>query len=313
MGLDEPVRTSDPIITAARPAAMNVLSLFSGIGGLDLGLDRAGMNTVGQVELDPYCRRVLAKHWPEVPRHDDVRTATDWWAARPVRPRVDVVAGGFPCQGHSVAGRQRGTADERWGWPWYRDVVSALKPGWVVIENVPNLVRTGLVDVLEDLAALGFDAWWNRVPAAALGAPHLRWRLFVVAAHPERVQLRHEPGWGGWPGWADQAVTGHDGAAWSVANPGSEGWGPAGVADARAGAAATGLWATEPRGRCGGVDTGAWAAEPGVARVAHGVPGGVDRRRALGNAALPQVAEYVGRLVMAASGCLRALPMAVSL
>jgi DNA (cytosine-5)-methyltransferase 1 len=286
-----------------------VLSLFSGIGGFDLGLERAGMTTVGQVELDPYCRQVLAKHWPEVPRHDDVRTAADWWRSA-VRPRVDLVAGGFPCQGHSVAGRQRGTGDERWGWPWYRDVVTALEPGWVLIENVPNLVRTGLVDVLADLARLGFDAWWNRVPAAALGAPHLRWRLFVIAAHPERVELRHEPGWGGWPLWADQTVVGHDGAAWALADPGSESRRPARVADTGAGAAAPGLRPAEPRGRGSGTDVGAWATESGVARVAHGVPAGVDRRRTLGNAVVPQVAEYVGRMVIATAS--RPQPTTVS-
>lgn len=276
---------------------MNVLSLFSGIGGLELGLERAGMSVVGQVELDEFCRRVLAKHWPEVPRHDDVRTCVEWWRAES-RPRVDLVAGGFPCQGHSIAGRQRGTADERWGWPWFREVVEALEPPLLLIENVPNLVRTGLLDVLEDLAGLGFDAWWNRVPAAAVGAPHLRWRLFVVAAHPERVELRHEPGWGGWPHGADQTVVGHDGATWALANServdGGEGWpGRSPLpGDSRDAVPASGL--DHSAG-----DSGAWAAEPDVARVADGVPRGVDRRRALGNAVVPRVAEYVGRLIMA--------------
>ena len=83
---------------------MNVLSLFSGIGGLELGLERAGMTVVGQVEINPFCRRVLEKHWPEVPRHDDVRTAVEWWLGR-ARPAVDVVCGGFPCQPVSLAGR----------------------------------------------------------------------------------------------------------------------------------------------------------------------------------------------------------------
>ena len=93
---------------------MNVLSLFAGIGGLDLGLERAGMTVVGQVEIEPFCQRVLAKHWPEVPRHDDVRTAVEWWMGG-ARPAVDVVCGGFPCQPFSVAGEGRGVADERWG------------------------------------------------------------------------------------------------------------------------------------------------------------------------------------------------------
>jgi DNA (cytosine-5)-methyltransferase 1 len=113
---------------------LNVLSLFAGIGGLELGLERAGMTTVGQVELDPYCQRVLARHWPEVPRHDDVRTAAVWWLGAP-RPRVDVVCGGFPCQPFSVAGRQLGTADERWGWPWMADVIRTVRPRYVLRAN----------------------------------------------------------------------------------------------------------------------------------------------------------------------------------
>lgn len=279
---------------------MNVLSLFSGIGGLELGLERAGMNVVGQVEIDEFCRRVLAKHWPEVLRHDDVRTAPAWWA-NVVRPRVDGVVGGFPCQGHSVAGKQLGTADERWGWPWYRDVVAAVRPAWVLIENSPNLVRTGLVDVLRDLADLGFDAWWNRVPAAALGAPHLRWRLVLIAAHPARFELRHEPGWPGWTSGEGSPVTGDDGATWALADPhgvdGRQGWpwGPALHGDAGN---------VEPAPRLGLSANGSpqWAAEPDVARVVPGVSSELDRarRRALGNAVVPQVGEYIGRLIMEA-------------
>lgn len=90
---------------------LNVLSLFAGIGGLELGLERAGMNVVGQVEIDPYCVRVLAKHWPDVPRHDDVRTAAEWWLSQE-RPEVDVICGGFPCQPFSTAGLRGGLADE---------------------------------------------------------------------------------------------------------------------------------------------------------------------------------------------------------
>lgn len=114
--------------------SLNVLSLFSGIGGLELGLERAGMTVVGQVEIDPFCQRVLAKHWPEVPRHDNVRTAVDWWGSA-VRPAVDVVVGGFPCQPFSDAGRRRGTADDRWGWPWMADVIRHVRPSYVVVEK----------------------------------------------------------------------------------------------------------------------------------------------------------------------------------
>ena len=131
---------------------MNVLSLFAGIGGLELGLERAGMTVVGQVEIDPYCRRVLAKHWPEVPRHDDVRTAVEWWRGGDPRPVVDLVCGGFPCQPVSVAGQRLAQADPRWLWPAFHTVVRGLRPRYVLVENVPGLLAAGMGDVLGDLA-----------------------------------------------------------------------------------------------------------------------------------------------------------------
>lgn len=114
---------------------LNVLELFAGIGGLSLGLQRAGMRIVGNVEINPYCRAVLARHWPEVPSHDDVRTATTWWRSRP-RPRVDVVAGGYPCQPESLAGKRRGTDDPRWRWPHIANLIDQLRPTYVIGENV---------------------------------------------------------------------------------------------------------------------------------------------------------------------------------
>jgi DNA (cytosine-5)-methyltransferase 1 len=171
---------------------LNTLELFAGIGGLGLGLQRAGMNVVGQVELDPFCRQVLARHWPGVPQHDDVRTAVDWWRGS-VRPPIDVVAGGFPCQPFSPAGRRRGVADERWGWPWMADVVRAVRPRFVLVENSVGLVRddTAFGWMLGDLHELGFDAEWSVVSACSVGAPHTRERLFVLAyAAGQRIEQR---------------------------------------------------------------------------------------------------------------------------
>jgi len=161
---------------------MNVLSLFSGIDGLGLGLERAGMSIVGQVETDPYCRSVLARHWPHVPRHDDVSTFAAWWWQEE-RPHVDLVAGGFPCQPFSIAGLKRGTADERWMWPAMAAVIRQLRPRYVVVENVPALLRdrTAFGWLLGDLAELGFDAEWSLLSACAMGAPHVRERLLLVA------------------------------------------------------------------------------------------------------------------------------------
>jgi len=270
---------------------MNVLSLFSGLGGLDLGLERAGLQIVGNVEIDPFCQRVLAQHWPEEPRHDDVNTAPEWWMSQP-RPHVEVVAGGIPCPGHSIAGRQLGPEDPRWGWPGFRDVLDVTEAPIAIIENSPNLVRTGLDVILRDLAGRGFDAWWFRVPAAASGAPHLRWRLFVVAVQRGRIDFI-------WPELQSRTVTGYDGATWSLADPASEGLalravqgpghrgGPQGHPDALG------------TGGLAGAPHGDWSPEPDVGRVAHGIPDRVDRVKALGNAVVPAVGEYVGHLVLA--------------
>jgi len=159
---------------------VNVLELFAGIGGLGLGLERAGMTVVGQVEIDPFCQRVLAKHWPEVSRHDDVHTATTWWHSRP-RPHVDLVAGGFPCQPASEAGPRLGTDDPRWLWPAMADAVADLRPEWVVWENVPGLLTRGLDIVHADLVRLGYRHRVGWATACAVGAPHTRKRLFGVA------------------------------------------------------------------------------------------------------------------------------------
>jgi DNA (cytosine-5)-methyltransferase 1 len=175
---------------------VNVLSLFSGIGGLELGLERVGMRTVGQVEINQFCQRVLAKHWPEVPRHDDVRTTADWWQTEP-RPRVDVVAGGPPCTPFSPAGLQLGVGDERWGWPWMADVIRAVRPDYVLLENVPGILRhrDAFGTILADLASLGFDAEWDVLTACALGATHRRRRVLLVG-YPSGPGLQglHEPG-----------------------------------------------------------------------------------------------------------------------
>jgi len=153
-------------------------SLFAGIGGIDLGLERAGWACRWQVEIDPFCNRVLAKHWPDVPRYGDIR-AIDWSGVE----RVDLLAGGFPCQPVSVAGKQLAQADERWLWPEFARAIRELRPRLVLVENVPGLLGAhgGFGDVLGDLAALGYDAEWDCIPAAAVGAPHLRYRVYVVA------------------------------------------------------------------------------------------------------------------------------------
>ncbi len=159
-------------------AALTVGSMFSGIGALDLGLEQAGMVTRWQAEVDPYCNRVLARHWPHVPNLGDV-DLIDWSSVE----RVDLIAGGFPCQDVSKASRTReGIDGEKSGlWRCMAAAVRDLRPRFVLVENVAALLTVGWGRVLGDLAALGYDAEWSCLPAAAFGAPHLRDRVYLVA------------------------------------------------------------------------------------------------------------------------------------
>jgi DNA (cytosine-5)-methyltransferase 1 len=168
---------------------MRVLDLFSGIGGFSLGLERAGMTTVAFCEIEPFCRRVLAKHWPGVPCYDDIRTLTaERLAADGIS--VDVICGGFPCQDISVAGKGAGLAGERSGlWRHYARLIGEIRPRFVIVENVAALLSRGLGDVLGDLAALGYDAEWHCIPASAVGAPHRRDRVWIIA-HPHADSVR---------------------------------------------------------------------------------------------------------------------------
>jgi DNA (cytosine-5)-methyltransferase 1 len=280
---------------------MNVLSLFSGIGGLELGLERAGMTTVAQVEIDPYCRRVLAKHWPEVPRHDDVRTAVEWWWGKP-RPPTDLICGGFPCQPISQAGQRLAQQDERWLWPTMAAVVRALRPRYVLVENVADLTARGMGDVLGDLAASGYDAEWDCIPASAVGAPHRRERIFIVAYTDRPAGRITAPIIDG-PGSTSVLRTE---AAGSRRRGGD-------VADADGERLEGSRLPERPRRGAANPNGGRprifgrrpeaceqWLSEPDVGRVAHGIPARLDRLRALGNAVVPQVAEHIGRLILAA-------------
>lgn len=167
---------------------LRVLDLFSGIGGFSLGLERAGMQTVAFCEVDPYCRRVLQSVWPKVKIYDDVKTlSAQHLTADGIS--VDVICGGFPCQDISSAGLRMGIDGARSGlWSEYARLIGELRPRFVIVENVADLCIRGLDRVLGDLAALGYDAQWDCVPAYAVGAPHRRDRLWLVA-YPECERL----------------------------------------------------------------------------------------------------------------------------
>jgi DNA (cytosine-5)-methyltransferase 1 len=172
------------------------LSLFTGIGGLDLAAEWAGFTTVGQCEWADYPTKVLEKHWPDVPRWRDVHdlTAADF-TVRTGLATVDCISGGFPCQPHSVAGKRQASADERDLWPEYRRVVCEIKPRWVVAENVPGIFSSDngqfFRNILRDFAEMGFDVGWATISAASVGAIHRRERVAIVA-HANSIRLQ---GW----------------------------------------------------------------------------------------------------------------------
>ena len=237
-------------------APLTVGSLFSGIGGIDLGLERAGMVTRWFVEWDAHCQNVLRRHWPGVPVDGDI-TAVDWGAVEP----VDVLAGGFPCQPISFAGYGRVQADERWLWPEFLRAIRTLRPTYVLIENVAAFIVRGLDDVLSDLASVGFDAEWSPVSACSVGATHMRQRLFVVA----------------YPYGLDGRQRLRDSIAWAF-RPLQE------VHDFESRRARHLARLANPSA---------------LYRGADGVPDGPQRNRAIGNAVVPDVAEWIGHRIVA--------------
>lgn len=242
-------------LTTNRMRKLTFGSLFAGIGGFDLGFERAGMECRWQVEIDPYCQRVLAKHWPTVRRWDDVRT----WP-QPDTERVDVVCGGFPCQDVSSSGNRAGLGGKRSGLFYeFSRIICELRPRFVVMENVADLVVRGLPRVLGELAKIGYDAEWHCIPAADFGLPQGRDRIWIVAnTHSERFQASEK----------------RDSTRAIISKR------PNG----------NGLAEAQRRAR---------DVAPRECRVAHGVSKGVDRLRGLGNAVVPEVAEYIGRMIVA--------------
>ena len=268
---------------------LRTLDLFSGIGGFSLGLERTGgFRTVAFCEIDPFCQRVLAKHWPGVPVHDDVRQLT--------RERVgtaEVICGGFPCQDISAAGSRVGIGGERSGlWSEYARLIGELRPRWVIVENVDDLAIRGLGRVLGDLAALGYDAEWHCIPAAAVGADHWRDRLWIIA-YPNgarclsvderrREQCAEEVG--------EDAADNHGARlSWRLQTRTLG-------EDARAIGPRLGL-AICAAPAFPGLDG---AGSPVLGRGEDGIPDRVDRMHALGNAVVPQIPEIIGRAILEA-------------
>ena len=237
---------------------MNVLDLFSGIGGFSLGLERAGFKTVAFCEVDKKCQAVLKKHWPDVPMFDDVSNLK----GKDIEEKIDVICGGFPCQDISLAGKGAGLAGKRSGlWSEFHRLIEEIRPKYAIIENVSALRSRGLDQVLRALSEIGYDAEWHCITAASVGAPHRRDRIWIVAyADNEGSQ--------GWLyRWADkkrESELGYLGRCSSV---------------------------------YGQPIQDQWSVEPDVGRVANGIPGRVDRLKQLGNAVVPQIPQLIGMAI----------------
>ena len=281
-------------------------SLFSGIGGMDLGLERAGMQCAWQVEIDDYCQRVLNKHWPEVSKYGDVRNV-----GRGNLETVDLIAGGFPCQPHSVAGKRKGAADNRNLWPEFSRIIAELQPRYVLAENVPGIITTYIDTVLSDLEGQGYICTTFNLPALAFDAPHRRERIFIVAYSEQgtsrgRAIVRESNGQGRQfseakresiqPRHGEAHPSESQSSSEAVAYP--RGYGVAFNRESQPYQAERGNGrriSPDDRGKL-------WEVEPDVGRVAHGVPSRMDRLRGLGNAVVPQVAEWIGRRILEFDG-----------
>ncbi len=260
-------------------------SLFSGIGGFELGLERSIPNseTIWQVEQNPFCQRVLKQHWPDATIYDDVCSV----GKHNLEP-VDILCGGFPCQDISIAGAKGGINASRSGLWWEMcRVISEMEPPVIVLENVPNVLRLGGREVLGSLADIGYDAEWTIISAGQFGAPHLRKRWFCVGY---RTTL----------GYYHHSKNGMEAAYSNTTRPETRAT-TVECLEERGGSEdgellgyprLSTLWNQKRASDWGGVGP-----QSSVCRMDDGVPDRVDRVRALGNAIVPQCSELVGHKI----------------
>ena len=240
---------------------LNVLDLFSGIGGFTYGLEMAGgFNTIAFCEINEFCRKVLKKHWPSIPIFKDVKEIN----GEKISETIDIVTGGWPCQPVSVAGKRKGSKDDRWLWPEMFRVIKEFKPTWVIGENVTGIISMELNKVLFDLEGEGYETATFIIPACAVGAPHRRDRAWVLA-HTNNT---------GFSNFIGELPTKKR----------------AGVRKTFSVAHCRKMLETWNRNTFNKI-------ESTICRISNGVPDGMDRLRALGNSIVPQIVTIIGTYI----------------
>jgi DNA (cytosine-5)-methyltransferase 1 len=263
---------------------------------MDLGLERAGMECVAQVEIDEFCQKVLTKHWPDVPKFKDVRDV-----GKENLPAADLIAGGFPCQPFSVAGKRKGTADDRHLWPEMFRVISELKPTWVIGENVPGIIPIFLDQAISDLEAEGYTCEAYVLPACAFDAPHRRDRLFVLANSSNIRRLQCEQPKNGHESQKAQCkFDSYRSESRFIPDPNQQRLSARDEQEVFREKEKT-LAGCEFAGTHPAQNWRLLTVEPTICGMVDGVPDRVDRLKSLGNAVVPQVAEFIGRMIMEAN------------
>lgn len=290
---------------------MRHVDLCSGIGGFALGFEWAGLSRPAMFcDIEPWPRKVLAKHWPDVPIEEDVKVLANEPEKIPAGGRDTILTAGYPCQPFSQAGKRLGTEDGRHIWPYIREIVAQKRPSWCVFENVYGHVSMGLDQVLSDLETDGYATRAFIVPACGVNAPHRRDRVWIIA-HANSESEPDVPGYVaegqrlvgnttdiGRNGWAETA--GRTGQTYQQDEPRPEIRGELGgssedVADTDSARSEEQWWGEPAQSQYEAAQRGDWwLSEPPVGRLAHGIPNRVDQLKGLGNAILPQIAMQIG-------------------
>jgi DNA (cytosine-5)-methyltransferase 1 len=267
--------------------AFRHVDLCSGIGGFALGFEWAELSSpILFCDIEPWSRKILAKHWPDVPIAEDVKEL----AGDPDRnvPDCDILTAGYPCQPFSLAGKRGGEEDPRHIWPYILRIVASKRPSWCVFENVYGHLTLGLDQVLLDLEAEGYATRPFIVPACSVDAPHRRDRVWIIARLMEDTSGRRY-------GNKEEEIRPRRDRTVNASVTSS-----ANVADTDNSGREEQRWPqpAQPKHQAPQRGSG-WLPEPAVGRVANGIPRRVDRLKGLGNAIVPQIAMQIGKTIKA--------------